>query len=121
MRRPLYCTASGKVLICYQPELANDIYSRPVPRYTLNTITDKEAFVRELETTKLRGYGVDKEEFSNGLNCIATPLMDATGEIIATISVVAPTSTHSWDKLTETIPYLMDYSHRISARLGGCL
>lgn len=119
MRRPIHCTALGKVLTCNKTEIVQDVFKRGVKRYTLNTITDEEAYLKEVEQVRLQGYAMDREEWSNGINCIAAPLYDAAGEIVAGISISGPTSTYPEDKILEYVPILIDYSHRISARLGS--
>lgn len=119
MRRPIYCTALGKVLTCQSPEIIHEVFKRGATRYTLNTITDEAEFLKEVEKVRLQGYAVDREEWSNGINCISAPLYDAAGQIVAGISISGPTSTYPIEKILEYVPLLIEYSHRISARLGS--
>lgn len=119
MRRPIYCTSMGKVLTCKSPELAKEAFKSGVHRYTLNTIVDETQFLQELEKVRLQGYAVDLEEWSNGVNCIAVPLRNVSGEIIAGMSISGPTSTYPAEKMLEYVPVLLEYAHRISARMGA--
>ncbi len=119
MRRPIYCTALGKVLVCKSPEIVREVFRREVNRYTLHTITDEDIFVKEIEKVRLQGYAVDLEEWNNGVNCIAAPLYDAAGQVIAGISISGPTSVQPLDKLMEYVPILIEYSNRLSARMGS--
>ena len=117
MRRPIHCTALGKVLTCKLPEVARECFKRGVIQCTLNTITDETAFLQEIEKVRLQGYAVDAEEWSNGINCIATPLLDAAGDVVAGISISGPTSIYSAEKILGYVPILIEYSHRISAQV----
>lgn len=119
MRRPINCTALGKVLICKSPEVVSEVFKRGVRRYTLNTITDEGKYLEEIEQVRLQGYGVDFEEWSNGINCIAVPICDSAGNIIAGISISGPTSIYSREKILEYVPLLFEYSNRIAARMGS--
>lgn len=119
MRRPVYCTAVGKVLTCKTPEIAKEAFKRGVQRYTLNTITDEAKFLEELERVRLQGYAMDLEEWTNGVNCIAVPLYNISGDIIAGISISGPTSTYPVEKMKEYIPMLLEYANRISGRMGA--
>ncbi|MDU4961960.1 MAG: IclR family transcriptional regulator [Sporomusaceae bacterium] len=119
MRRPIYCTALGKVLASRSPEVVKDVFKRGTTRFTLNTITDLDAFLAEIEKVRLQGYAVDFEEWNNGINCIAAPVFDSTGEVAAGISISGPTSTYPQEKILEYVPALIEYAHRISARLGA--
>ena len=119
MRRPIHCTALGKVLTCKLPEVIHEVFGQGVRRYTLNTITDEAKFMEEIEKVCLQGYAADFEEWSNGINCIAAPLYNVAGEIVAGISISGPTSTYSREKILEYVPVLFEYSNRISARMGS--
>jgi DNA-binding IclR family transcriptional regulator len=119
MRRPIYCTGMGKVLTCKTPSIAQAVFKRGVHRYTLNTITDETRFLEELEKIRLQGYAVDQEEWSNGVNCVAVPLYSISGEVLAGISISGPTSTYPLEKILGYVPVLLEYSHRISARMGA--
>lgn len=117
MRRPIHCTALGKVLTCKTPEIAKESFQRGVTKYTHNTITDEAEFLKEIEKVRLQGYAVDAEELSNGINCIAAPLFGAGGDIVAGISISGPTSSYPSEKILGYVPVLIDYSHRISAHM----
>ena len=119
MRRPINCTALGKVLICKSPEIVSEVFKRGVRRYTLNTITDEAKYLEEIEKVGLQGYGVDFEEWSNGINCIAVPICNSVGNIVAGISISGPTSIYSREKILEYVPLLFEYSNRIAARMGS--
>lgn len=119
MRRPINCTALGKILTCKSPEVVSAAFKRGVRRYTLNTIVDEGKYLEEIEKVRLQGYAVDFEEWSNGINCIAAPIYDATNEIVGGISISGPTSTYSREKILEYVPILFEYSNKISARMGS--
>ncbi len=91
-REPVYCTGTGKVLLAWCDEEQRDsIISRiSFVRFTPNTITDPDALARELSLISKRGYAVDAEERFLGTCCIAAPVVDATGQAVASISITAP-------------------------------
>ncbi|MBP2638391.1 MAG: transcriptional regulator, IclR family [Firmicutes bacterium] len=119
MRRPIYCTAVGKVLTCKTPEIAQEAFKRGAKRYTLNTITDEGRFLEELETVRLQGYAMDLEEWTNGVNCLAVPLHNMSGDIVAGISISGPITTYPTEKMKEFVPLMLEYAHRISSRMGA--
>ncbi|MDR3561393.1 MAG: IclR family transcriptional regulator [Negativicutes bacterium] len=119
MRRPVHCTALGKVLTCKSPSQIHELFKHGVRRYTLTTITKEDEFLKEVEKVQLQGYAVDREEWNNGINCIAAPICDSTGNIVAGISISGSTATYPLNKLIECVPFLLDCAHRLSARLGS--
>ena len=95
-RAPVYCTGIGKVLLAWCDDARQrDIIGRiSFARLTPNTITRQPLLERELHTTSERGYAVDAEEYFLGTRCIAAPVVDASGQAIAGISITAVSYTH---------------------------
>ena len=117
---PMHCTGNGKLLLTeFTPEkLTRYIEIRGLGRYTDNTITTRYALEAELEAIRQRGYAVDNEEREIGVRCLAYPIRDYTGAIIAGISVTGP-STRMTDQAIEAYrPRLADVAHRVSVALG---
>lgn len=56
-------------------------------RLTANTITDPGRFLVELERVARQGYGVDDEEAVPGVRCVAVPVRDAHGQVVAAIGI----------------------------------
>ena len=61
-------------------------FSRPLERYTPNTIVSVEAMRGEIARIRSDGYAVDDEEGVIGLRCIAAPIWDKDGIAIAAMS-----------------------------------
>lgn len=90
-RVPLHATAAGKALLAHIPaEDAESVIAEGLPRLTPNTIVDRAELLRELESVRARGYAVDNEEHEIGVRCIAAPIWDSSGRLIASVSVSAP-------------------------------
>ena len=88
----LYCTAVGKCLICdYSREDLETLFEGyTFERFTSRTITDLDALSAELAEVKNRGYAVDMEEFEPNVVCLASPIVNYQGKIIAAIGVSGP-------------------------------
>ncbi|KMO87049.1 IclR family transcriptional regulator [Megasphaera cerevisiae DSM 20462] len=114
MRRPVYCTALGKVLVYQKPELIERVFAKGVIKCTMNTITDETEFRKEIETVKLQGYATDLEEWTNGSNCIAAPVFDLGRRVIGGISISGPVSTYSREQILGYRPILLEYANRVS-------
>ncbi len=119
-RMPMHCTAVGKVLLAYMgKEQAEDILDKKgLIKKTSNTITSKESLFSELENIRRRGYAVDNEEIQEGLRCIAAPLCDHSGQIIAAISVSGLVSQFNDNRESFFITELFRASSAISQDLG---
>ena len=77
--RPINISASGKVLVaCMDSSSRKKFIQRASHLFVQNTyktISDVKLFEKELDLTKIKGYGKDQEEFALGVGCIAVPLM----------------------------------------------
>ena len=89
LRYPAHCTGVGKVLLAHGPEtVLRDISLVP---FTPHTIIDPQVFRQELKCIRDVGVAYDREETLVGLSCVAAPIYDFTGEVIAALSISLPT------------------------------
>jgi DNA-binding IclR family transcriptional regulator len=91
-RNPAHASAMGKVLLAGLPrgELHDVLDSRPLTRFTANTITEIPRLVEELERIRGQGFAIDDEETFPGIRCIAAPVRNRKGGIVAAISATVP-------------------------------
>lgn len=64
------------------------------------------------------GYGEDNEEQEEGLRCIAVPVFDRFGVVIAGLSISFPTLRFSEERLQEYVAMLHTAARKISAQMG---
>jgi DNA-binding IclR family transcriptional regulator len=83
---PLHCTALGKAFLAF----GRARLPAEQPAFTPKTLTTRRALSDEIERTRGRGYAIDDEEFSHGIRCVARPIYDADGAMIAAIGVSGP-------------------------------
>ena len=74
---PLFAGAVGKVFLASMAaeEAARIINSKGLPRFTENSIVDRELYFKELEQVRENGYAVDDEEYIMGVRAVASPLI----------------------------------------------
>lgn len=102
-REYAHCTALGKVLLANLPPdfLAKFLGERKLPRRTENTITDPENLEGVLKTVLQKGYAYDQEETETGICCVAAPINNTSGKVVAAMSISGP-ATRMWKKGLET-------------------
>lgn len=86
---PAYGTASGKCLLAYSSPRDMDTYFKNInlEPMTQETIVDEQELREELSLVKERGYSEDRGESDMGLYCIAVPIFDEYGHVIASASL----------------------------------
>ncbi len=120
-RIPMHCSAVGKVLLAHLKETeANSIIETEglLPR-TGRTINDKSKLRENLKSIRVQGYGIDDEENEEGIRCVAAPIRNGSGEVVAAISVSAPANRMPVERIHETVKYLVvETAREISGKLG---
>ncbi|HGK7492334.1 TPA: DNA-binding transcriptional regulator KdgR, partial [Klebsiella pneumoniae] len=87
-------------------------------RSTERTIISTEALLPVLDQVREQGYGEDNEEQEEGLRCIAVPVFDRFGVVIAGLSISFPTLRFSEERLQEYVAMLHTAARKISAQMG---
>jgi IclR family transcriptional regulator, KDG regulon repressor len=87
-----HCSALGKVLLAYssEEEVKRIIQTAGLPGFTPNTITDEVELAQALAKIRKQGYAYDLEEILIDLCCVAAPIYNHTGQVIAAISMSIP-------------------------------
>jgi len=119
-RAPLHCTALGKVLLAYLPSTErNDILARiELSKLTDKTIIDKKQLEIELNKIEQKGMGWDREENEKDVRCIAAPIRDYQGRVIAAVSVSSPAYRVNKENQDHLQEELITTCQKISSRLG---
>lgn len=119
VRKPAYCTAEGKVLLAFKsPEVVDNILSGNLAQRTPKTITNPGALQKELVTIRGRGYAIDDEECEVGLRCLAAPVRDHYGNVIAAVSIAGPSQRLTKKMLESCSGEVVETAEAISQRLG---
>jgi DNA-binding IclR family transcriptional regulator len=116
----VHSTGSGKALLAYLP---SDVVTGILRRFGLSprtprTITDTKVFLDELAKTRERGFALDDEEQEEGVRCLAVPVRDASGQVVASLSVSGPVTRLNDEHVGAVIPELIDSGVKLSTRLG---
>ncbi len=117
---PMHCTGNGKILLLnYSDEdLDRFIDTRGLPRFTKNTYVTKESLKQELNRIRERGYAYDEEERELGIRCMAFPIYNAQGKIVAGMSVTGPKARMTDEFLEQRIDKFRDITVQVSRKLG---
>jgi DNA-binding IclR family transcriptional regulator len=119
-RAPLHCTAVAKVLVAALPADRRKAVAESITyeRMTPNTITTPQEYLAELARVAERGYAVDDEEHEEHIHCVAAPVRDARGEVVAAMSLSVPQMVLDLDGLLRLVPALLAAAATASAECG---
>jgi len=119
---PAYCTGLGKTLLAFKPVPAVTAWlsTQTLTAMTPQTITSARRLLKELRAIRERGYGIDEQEHEVGVRCMAAPIFNHAGEVVAAISVAGPA-----DRMPRPLAgssmsdALVESARAVSAELGA--
>jgi DNA-binding IclR family transcriptional regulator len=119
--RPGHATALGKVLLAAstRAEVEHYLGRHGLPALTDRTITDSGRLYRELDNVRAAGIAFDDCEFDAEVRCLAVPVHDFTGAVVATLGISGPVWRVTLQSLEEMQVIARAAAAKLSAELGG--
>lgn len=120
-RLPAHCTAVGKMLLAMLPQKALDERipdDGPLTALTGNSITSPQELRRRLAEVRERGIAVEERESNPDVSCVAAPVRDAAGEVVAALSISVPSIRWSEERKPELEELAVKGADELSGRLG---
>jgi IclR family transcriptional regulator, KDG regulon repressor len=114
-----YSSSVGKAVLAFQSDaVVQRIIDAGLVPFTPNTITAPEALRKDLALVRERGYALDDCEAEADQRCVGAPIRNASGRVIAAISLTGPARRMTHERLHALAPLVMDHAASISAQLG---
>lgn len=104
-RLPVFSTASGKVVMAYSDDaFIKQILSQELPQFTSYTIRDEETMLHILDLVRERGFAYSEQEYEDGINAVAAPIIDKNKVALASIAVAGPAYRLSVERMLKIGP-----------------
>ncbi|MCC6174949.1 MAG: IclR family transcriptional regulator [Chloroflexi bacterium] len=120
-RNPLHCTGVGKVLLAHLPDTEREVILARLafPRFTPHTTGSVDELRPQLDQIRQRGVALEREEMAFGRACIAAPVRDAGGTVVAAVSLSGSLSALDLERReVELVREAIETADQISHRLG---
>jgi IclR family transcriptional regulator, KDG regulon repressor len=120
-RLPAHCTAVGKMLLSGLADAELDARyppGRPLPAMTASSITTTAGLKQVLAQVRGRRLATDFCESNPDVACVAAPVHDHTGTMVAAISISVPTVRWSRRRQDELAALVTGGAARLSTQLG---
>lgn len=115
-----HCTALGKAILAVLPEEKRNavLEGLELHRFTANTITAPIELQKHLDLVAAQGFACDDEEHEEGIRCVAAPIRDHSQAVLGAISISAPTTRMSRQRMKELGLVVKNVCGRLSRSLG---
>ncbi|WP_291381319.1 IclR family transcriptional regulator [Demequina sp.] len=114
---PAHASALGKVLLAYDPPWATELLAGGLRSLTGDTIVDSAELTAELAVIAKNASASERDEAVLGESCMAAPIADRSGAVIAAIGVVMPTT--EFPPSDAVLDHLREAARTISRELGS--
>jgi DNA-binding IclR family transcriptional regulator len=116
----LHTAGVAKAILAFQPDVVVDrmLTDHAFTRHTETTLTSRAAYDAELEQVRSRGWSVDDAEYEDYVNCVAMPIRDARGNVLAAVSVTALKARADLAALEKLLPRLHEVVGDVSRAIG---
>jgi IclR family acetate operon transcriptional repressor len=119
-RNPLHSTGIGKVLLAgLSDDEIGALLTEPLERRTENTMTHLPDVLDHVRLVRARGFATDEIENEEGVRCVAAPIRDSAGAVVAGLSVSAPAYRFSSADVHRLAPDVLRVTAELSRRLGA--
>ena len=118
---PAHGTGVGKMLLASLSRGELDMLypaGKPLHQLTAATVTDRDEFLARLDQIREQDYATDDGESTVGLKCIAAPVRNTRGTVVAAMSVSVPEPRFTADRVPRLHQVLVDGARQLSLRLG---
>ncbi|MFE5657529.1 IclR family transcriptional regulator [Streptomyces sp. NPDC056517] len=119
-RLPAHCTAVGKMLLASLPEadLEERLDGYDLAGMTPRSVTDPDALRAALAEIRILGVAGEQQESNPDVSCVAAPVRDRSGRVVAALSVSVPVHRWSEDRENELTALAVKGASRLAERLG---
>lgn len=118
---PLHCTAHGKALLadCSLADLKSVFGRTPLHAYSRSTITSLTKLARTCARVRAEGFAIDDGEYIEEVRCLAAPIRDPQGAIVASVGISSPVTRLDSKRVALAAAEVVAVARAISASLAG--
>lgn len=116
---PLHAGSAGRVLLAWNPELAERVLAGPLEHLTEGTVTDAEDLRALIARAKADGYAISAGERQDSASGLSAPVFDPAGDVLGALMISGPTIRMPREQCEEWIDLLVEYAEKITRTIGG--
>jgi DNA-binding IclR family transcriptional regulator len=117
-RVPAHCIATGKAMLAFQSKALVEAVAANLKPATPETIVDHAQLLTELLQIRRTGISISRGGWQTGVDGIAAPVRDATGNVVAGVGISGPAIRLRSRERARYAPLVAEAAAKISRALG---
>jgi DNA-binding IclR family transcriptional regulator len=116
---PLHAGSASRVLLAWNPELAEKILAAPLEQLTEFTVTSPEELRRHIARAKADGYAITTGEREDSASGLSAPVFDSAGDVLGALTISGPTIRMPRQQCEAWVDLLVGYAEQVTRTIGG--
>jgi DNA-binding IclR family transcriptional regulator len=116
---PLHVGSASRVLLAWNPDLAERVLSAPLEQIADRTVTSADELRTLIAHTRSDGYAITAGERDDSASGLSAPVFDSAGDILGAVTISGPTLRMPQQQCEEWVDLLVGYAEQITRTLGG--
>jgi DNA-binding IclR family transcriptional regulator len=116
---PLYAGSASRVLLAWNPDLAEQILASPLEPLTEGTVTSPDESRALIAQAKADGYAITAGEREDSASGLSAPVFDSAADIVGSLTISGPTLRMPREQCEDWVDLLVGYAEQVTRTMGG--
>jgi DNA-binding IclR family transcriptional regulator len=116
---PLHVGSASRVLLAWNPDLAEKILASPLEPLTEGTVTSPDELRALIGQAKADGYAITAGERVDSASGLSAPVFDSAGDVLGTLAISGPTIRMPREQCDAWVDLLVGYAEQVTRTIGG--
>ena len=116
---PLHAGSASRVLLAWNPDLAEQILATPLEPLTDGTVTSPDELRALIAQAKADGYAITAGEREDSASGLSAPVFNSAGDIVGAITISGPTIRMPLEQCEAWVDLLVGYAEQVTRTIGG--
>ena len=116
---PLHAGSASRVLLAWNPDLAEQILASPLEPLTDDTVTSPDELRAFIAQAKADGYAITAGEREDSASGLSAPVFDSAADIVGSLTISGPTLRMPREQCEEWVDLLVGYAEQVTRTMGG--
>jgi DNA-binding IclR family transcriptional regulator len=116
---PLHAGSASRVLLAWNPELAEKILAAPLEQLAEFTVTSPDELRKHIARARADGYAITTGEREDSASGLSAPVFDSAADVLGALTISGPTIRMPREQCEAWVDLLVGYAEQVTRTIGG--